>query len=450
MHPRQYYNEEIETMDRDRLEALVDERIAYTVSFAAEHSPFYRKFFREHKIRPAGITTHDDLLSLPIISGQVIRENQPPKTPDFMFKSREWNSVYTIHETSGTSGTPKSFFLTWEDWMRYAEKYARIFVSQGFGPGDKLIICASYGMNVGANTMTLAARDIGMTVIPTGKCTFPIRLIHAYQPTGIVGSVFKFIRLARRMQAEGLDPADSSLRRLVIGGESFAVESRNYVRDLFQCEVYNTYGSTEGTMCGECPAGAGLHVPEDIVHMDIYDPVQGRYLPEGTAGQIVLTTLLKPGEKCGSLLLNYDTDDTTRILTREPCACGRTHMRIQNPWRENETIRIFEATLNRIDIERAVFQQENMDFLTGEYEAFIYGDDEKEVTLRISVEAEDPDEHHTRDITETITRTLLKNTPALAENYVDESFRILVNVTGPGELELHHLRGRPKRLIDRR
>ncbi len=450
MHPRRFYNEEIETMDRDRLDSLVDERIAYTVSFAAEHSPFYRKFFREHKIRPADITTHDDLLGLPIISGQVIRENQPPVTEDFMFRSMDWNGIYTVHETSGTSGTPKGFFLTWEDWMRYADKYARIFVSQGFGPGDRLIICASYGMNVGANTMTLAARDIRMTIIPTGKCTFPIRLMHAYQPTGIVGSVFKFIRLARRMQAEGLKPADSSIERLVIGGESFADESRKYVEDLFGCEVYNTYGSTEGTMCGECLATAGLHVPEDIVHMDIYDPVQQRYVPEGGSGHIVLSTLLKPGEKCGSLLLNYDTDDTTRILSRDPCACGRTHMRILNPWRETETVRIFEVDMNRIDIERAVFQPGNMDFLTGEYEAFVYGDDENEIVLRISVEAENREACNIRDITETITGTLLKNTPALVPLYDDELVKILVHVTGPGELELHHVRGRPKRLIDRR
>ncbi len=32
-------------------------------------------------------------------------------------------------------------------------------------------------MNVGANTMTLAAEKMGITIIPEGKCTFPIRII---------------------------------------------------------------------------------------------------------------------------------------------------------------------------------------------------------------------------------------------------------------------------------
>jgi coenzyme F390 synthetase len=298
--------------------------------------------------------------------------------------------------------------------------------------------------------MTLAAREIGMTIIPTGKCTFPIRLMNSYKPTGIVGSVFKFIRLARRMRAEGMDPADSSLQRLVIGGESFAPESRRYVQELYGCEVYNTYGSTEGTMCGECTARAGLHVPEDIVHMDIYDMEREHFVRDGEAGHIVLTTLLKPGEKSGTLLLNYDTDDTTTVFSRTECSCGRTHLRILNPWREAETLKIFENPINRIDIEQAVFQPENMENLTGEYEAFIYGDDENEVTLRISVEAEDPETCNQQEISSTITEALLRRLPGLTGAYHDDNFRILVHITGPGALELHHIRGRPKRLVDRR
>ena len=450
MHSTQFFNPDIETRPRRDLEALIDERIAYTMSYAAEHSPFYRSFFRQKNIRPNEIRTHEDLIELPIISGQVMRENQPPITREFMFQSHDWSGIYTIHETSGTSGTPKSFFLTWADWKRYAEKYARAFVSQGFSESDRLIICASYGMNVGANTMTLAARDIGMTIIPTGKCTFPIRLITAYQPTGIVGSVFKFIRLARRMKAEGLNPADSSIERLVIGGESFAEESRRYIEELYDCKAYNTYGSTEGTMCGECHAVSGLHVPEDTVHMDIYDPVRHHYVRDGDPGHIDLTTLLKPGEKCGTLLINYDTDDTTSVISRDKCVCGRTHMRIQNPWREGDSTHIYDIALTRIDIERAVFQPENMSYLTGEYEAFIYGEEENEITLRISVESENIEQNSEREIRETITKNLLSSVPGLRNVYDDKMVQILINIVGPGALELYHIRGRPKRLVDRR
>lgn len=438
-------------MVREDLDALIDERVKYTVNYANDHSSFYRKWFREHGIQPADIHSHEDLLELPVISGSTIRQNQPPETADFEFKSVNWKDVYTIHETSGTSGVPKSFFLTWDDWRRYAEKYARIFTSQGFGAGDRVVVCASYGMNVGASTMTLAAHEVGMTIIPEGKCTFPVRVIQSYEPTAIVGSVFKLLHLARRMSEQNMPPEESSIKRLVVGGESFAEESRMHLARVWGCDVYNSYGSTEGTMCGECTQINGLHVPEDLVHLDVYDPNMGGFVDDGECGRAVLTTLLPVGGKCGTLLLNYDTEDTTVVLSRDRCACGRTHMRIMNPQREAETFWIAGAPFNRVDVEAGVFQPENMEYLTGEYEAFLYGgDDEGETTMRVSVECLDKEKCDRNIVEENFKKSFFKFKPRLADAYSDGVFKIIFNFAGSRELELYRIKGRPRRLVDRR
>jgi coenzyme F390 synthetase len=444
-----YFREEMETMARDELDALVDERIRYTVKFAVDNSPFYRKWFQDNQINPVDIRSHEDLRELPIISGKTVREKQPPVTSEYEFKCIDWDQVYTVHETSGTSGTPKSFFLTWDDWNRFAEKYARSFVSQNFGKGDRVVVCASYGMNVGANTMTLAAQKIGMTIIPEGKCTFPVRIIRNYQPTGIVGSIFKLLRLARRMEKEGLDPQDSSIKRLIAGGESFAEESRAYLEEVWGVPVYNTYGSTEGTMCGECHKKVGLHVPEDLVHLDVYNPQLEDFVEEGECGRIVLTTLLPPGGKAGTLLLNYDTEDTTVVISREKCPCGRTHLRIMNPQREAETVWVLGSPFNRVDVERGVFQRGNMHYLTGEYEAYLYGDEE-EVTLRVSMECLDTNDCDQDIIKENFLKSFMEYKPQLSEAHQDGNLNILFNFTGLGGLEFYKIRGRPKRLVDRR
>ena len=444
-----YFNKEIETMDRDNLDALVEERIKYTVEYAYEHSPFYRKWFKENQINTSDIKSHEDLRELPIITSKTLREKQPPETENFEFKCTDWDNIYTIHETSGTSGTPKSFFLTWDDWNRYAEKYARSFVSQGFSRGDRVVVCASYGMNVGANTMTLAAQKVGMAIIPEGKCTFPVRIIKNYQPTGIVGSVFKLLRLAKRMESEGLPPQESSIKHLIAGGESFAEESRAYLEDIWGVPVYNTYGSTEGTMCGECYVKTGLHVPEDLVHLDVYDPQLKNFVNEGECGRIVLTTLLPVGQKTGTLLLNYDTEDTTMVLSREKCKCGRTHMRILNPQREAETVWVAGSPFNKVDIEQGVFQRDNMEYLTGEYESFLYGD-EMETTMRVSMECSDPANCDEDLVSENFTKTFLKFKPGIQQAYSDGTFNIVFNFTGPEGLEFYKIRGRPKRLLDRR
>lgn len=341
-----------------------------------------------------------------------MRERQPPETEEFEFKCTDWQDVYTIHETSGTSGVPKSFFLTWEDWQRYSEKYARSFISQNFGPGDRVVVCASYGMNVGANTMTRATQRIGMTIIPEGRCTFPVRIINLYHPTGIVGSIFKLLRLARRMESEGLNPQESSIKRLIAGGESFADESRAYLEEVWDVPVYNTYGSTEGTMCGECYQKVGLHVPEDMVHLDVYDPTMEKFVDDGECGRIVLTTLAPPGGKVGTLLLNYDTDDTTVVVSRDQCPCGRTHMGIMNPEREAETVWAAGSPFNRVNVEQGVFQRENMNYITGEYEAFLYGD-EGETTLRVSMECLDATKCDRELVKENFIKSFLQYKPLL-------------------------------------
>jgi coenzyme F390 synthetase len=444
-----YFNERIETMGRPELNALIDERTRYTVRYAAERSPFYRRWFKDNGVDVDGIRTHEDLAKLPIISGQTIRQSQPPLTPDFLFKSVDWPDVFTIHETSGTSGTPKSFFLTYEDWQRYAEKYARFFISEGFGRGDRVIVCASYGMNVGANTMTLAAHRIGMTIIPEGKCSFPARTIRNYRPTGIVGSVFKLLRLARRMKAEGLEPRDSGVQRLVAGGESFAKESREYIEELWGCRAFNNYGSTEGTMCGECGQRNGLHVPEDMVHVDVYDPGLKRFVPDGECGRMVLTTLLPAGGKCGTLLINYDTEDTTVVMSRDRCACGRTHMRIFYPERESETVWVAGTPFNRVDIESGVFQRPSMEHLTGEYEAFICGEGGRTV-MKLNLECFDTQKCDQPSVKERFLETFFKYKPGLARAYADDRFGIDFCFLGPGKLEFYGRKGRAKRIVDRR
>lgn len=446
-----YFNPEIETMDRGDLDGLVEARIKYTVRYAYDNSPFYNKWFKRNNITVSDITTHEDLQELPIITGKSMRSHQPPETEKFEFKCGDWKDIYTIHETSGTSGRPKSFFLMWDDWQRYAEKYARSFTSQGFGPGDRIVVCASYGMNVGANTMTLAAQKMGMTIIPEGKCTFPVRIIQNYEPTGIVASIFKLLRLARRMKSEGLEPQDSSIQRLIAGGESFSEEARKYVEEIWGVNIYNTYGSTEGTMCGECSKKVGLHVPEDMVHLDVYDPLLKEFTEDGECGRIVLTTLLPEGGKTGTLLLNYDTDDTSVVVSRDKCACGRTHMRVLNPQREAETFWVAGSPFNRVDVEAGVFQRENMDYLTGEYEAFIYGnEDEGEVTMRVSMECESINNCDQDLIKENFIKSFFQYKTGLKEAYQDGSFDVLFNFEGPGDLEFYKIKGRPKRIVDRR
>ncbi len=100
-----YFNKAIETMDRGSLDALIDDRTRYTVKYAADHSPFYRKWLDSNGIKPGDIREHTDPIKLPIISGREIRKNEPPRTPEFNIKSAGWKDIFTVHESSRSSWT---------------------------------------------------------------------------------------------------------------------------------------------------------------------------------------------------------------------------------------------------------------------------------------------------------------------------------------------------------
>ncbi|HLI52623.1 MAG TPA: hypothetical protein VKU87_12565 [Thermomicrobiaceae bacterium] len=89
----------------------------------------------------------------------------------------------------------------------------------------------------------------------------------------------------------------------------------------------NIYGLSEIIGPGvsqECvEARDGAHLWEDHFLAEVVDPESGEPLPDGDEGELVITTLTKEAMP----LIRYRTGDRCS-LNREPCACGRTHVRM--------------------------------------------------------------------------------------------------------------------------
>ena len=101
------------------------------------------------------------------------------------------------------------------------------------------------------------------------------------------------------------------------------------------------YGLSEimgpGVAC-ECESRSGLHGWEDHFLFETIDIETGLPVPEGQPGELVITTLTKQALP----MLRYRTRDITR-LTREPCACGRKHVRILRVTGRNDDMLIIRG-----------------------------------------------------------------------------------------------------------
>ena len=102
---------------------------------------------------------------------------------------------------------------------------------------------------------------------------------------------------------------------------------REEVEKKLNLKATDIYGLSEIMGPGvaqECQCSKlGMHISEDHFLPEVINPETGEVLPEGEEGELVFTTLTKEAFP----LIRYRTRDITRLY-REPCACGRTLVRM--------------------------------------------------------------------------------------------------------------------------
>ncbi|MBQ7249473.1 MAG: AMP-binding protein, partial [Deltaproteobacteria bacterium] len=135
--------------------------------------------------------------------------------------------------------------------------------------------------------------------------------------------------IGETMKSMGLGPDDIPLKAGIFGAEAWSEEMRHDIEATMGIKAYDIYGLTEISGPGvafECSEQSGMHINEDHFIAEIIDPDTGEVLPEGTQGELVFSSITKSAFP----LLRYRTRDIT-TLTRKPCSCGRTHVKMTKP-----------------------------------------------------------------------------------------------------------------------
>ena len=81
-----------------------------------------------------------------------------------------------------------------------------------------------------------------------------------------------------------------------------------------------------------------MHINEDHFLAEIINPNTGEVLPEGEKGELVFTCL----DKEAFPILRYRTRDIC-VLSRKPCSCGRTHIRMAKPMGRSDDMMIIRG-----------------------------------------------------------------------------------------------------------
>jgi|CXWL01.1.fsa_nt_gi phenylacetate-CoA ligase len=318
-----YLHPALETMPREQLAALQLTRLRETVRNAHEHVPMQRARLDAAGVAAGDIRTLADVQRLPFTVKTDLRDHYP-----FGMFARPVSELARLHASSGTTGKPTVVGYTRQDIETWADLMARSLASAGARPGDVVHNAYGYGLFTGGLGAHYGAERLGAPVVPMsgGATERQVALIMDFGARVLCATPSYALAIAEVAEAQGVDLRQSALRVGLFGAEPWSQAMRSEIEARLGLKAVDVYGLSEimgpGVAC-ECACQAGLHGWEDHFLFEVIDPESGRALPEGEAGELVITTLTKQALP----MLRYRTRDITR-LTHEPCDCGRTHVRI--------------------------------------------------------------------------------------------------------------------------
>jgi phenylacetate-CoA ligase len=301
---------------RAQLEALQRERLQAIVRYAAEHSPYYARLFREHGF-DAGHFTPEQFSALPVLTKAIIRSST-----DEILSRQFKRSELGEHKTGGSTGVALTTYFN-EDWrIRRTADYMRSDQWAGLYHGMK--VAALWGNPPVPGSLKerlrrlLIDRFLYLDTIDLNERSIG-EFISAWrreQPEILLGHSHSLYMLARHLAEKGI--TDLRPQGIISTSMMLLSHERAVIEAAFGCKVTDRYGCEEvGLIACECEVHEGMHL--DIEHLYVeFIRADGAAAAPGEEGAIVITDLFNKGMP----FIRYRIEDVG-VPSDRICPCGR-------------------------------------------------------------------------------------------------------------------------------
>ena len=335
---KRYFQPEIETMSPEDIKARQSKLLVQQVRHVYENVAYYRAKMDEAGVTPDDIHGVEDLYKLPFLSKSDLRDAYP-----YGLLAKPLSECVRIQSTSGTTGRRVVSFYTQHDVDLWEECCARAIVAAGGSNEDVCQVAYGYGLFTGGPGLNGGSHKVGCLTLPmsSGNTERQIQFMRDLHSTILCCTPSYAAYIGETLKDMGLTPDDIDLKAGIFGAEPWTEEMRRDIEKSLGIKAYDIYGLTETSGPGvafECEAQAGMHINEDHFLAEIIDPDTGEVLPEGSKGELVFTSL----DKEAFPLLRYRTRDLC-VLSRKPCSCGRTHVRMAKPMGRSDDMLIIRG-----------------------------------------------------------------------------------------------------------
>lgn len=294
---------ESEYLDQSALESLQLSRAREFLTFAGEHSPFYRDVFDRLAFRPAELNSIADLQAIPTMDKPgLIAANADIHT------TCRFRRLFAA-ETSGTSGVALGFKRN-EQWDSVNRAHvARGYRRFGVQPWERNGYLWGFDIR-GTRAMKTRVLDLAQNRFRLFNYSdhelrvFTKELESAVFLGGYSSMVYE---VAKILVSRGL--SIKSLRMVKGTSESILDVHQRMALQAFGRRITSEYGSAEtGIIAFDCPEGS--------MHINIEDVV----VEVESDGAIIVTNLVSHSFP----IIRYRLGDSVK-LSSTPCICGRAH-----------------------------------------------------------------------------------------------------------------------------
>lgn len=311
---------ESETWSRTDIDAFQDEQLRAVIKRAYERIPYYREVMDERRLKPGDITARADLPKLPLLTKDLVRQNQ-----DKLVDPSASKKNLDLRHTSGTTGSSLHFYASksltaaqWATWWRHRMRF-------GLTLGD------------------LHANFTGKLVVPAEqekapywRWNWPMRqaLLNMHHLTkdkvaDVVGFLnrrsFTFFSgypsILHVLAVTALDAGlvlERQPRVVVTGAENMLDAQRRDIALFTGAVLTDQYGFTEG--CGnasQCPHFA-YHEDFELGVIELLGAEGDEAVND--AGSVVCTGFIS----LAAPLIRYEVGDIATWSNERSCPCGRS------------------------------------------------------------------------------------------------------------------------------
>ena len=335
---KRYFQPDVETMPVEELKKLQSEKLVKQVKHVYENVPYYRDLMDKKGVTPDDIHGIEDLYKLPFLTKADLRDAYP-----YGLLAKPLSDCVRIHSTSGTTGRRVVAFYTQHDVDLWEECCARAIVAVGGTKDDVCQVAYGYGLFTGGAGLHGGSHKVGCLTLPmsSGNTDRQLQFMMDLGATILCCTPSYAAYLGESLKEKGFTADQIPLKAGIFGAEPWTEEMRRNIEETLGIKAYDIYGLTETSGPGvafECSEQTGMHINEDHFIAEIIDPETGEVLPEGSKGELVFTAITKQAFP----LLRYRTRDIC-VLSRKPCSCGRTHIKMSKPMGRSDDMMIIRG-----------------------------------------------------------------------------------------------------------